>query len=160
MTRTIITFAAIVAALSIIGTAAASGTARDPRVPALQRSVSVLAAKVGALQAQVNQNATVINHEIDLATCRWTFQSHFNYGVLNIFAALIGSDGYADQTPSDNGACQRVGINPPRTFASVGRSPFNTLVGLQARVLDTSKLSAYRPGGSHSLMVAARAATH
>jgi hypothetical protein len=126
MTRTIITFVAIVAALSIIGTAAASSTARDPRVPALQQ-------KIAALQAQVSQNAKVLNQQIDLSTCRWTYQSHFNYGVLNIFAIMIGEAQTPDNTPSDNGACARVGMNPPR-FLSVQKSPFSTLVGLLAAV--------------------------
>ena len=118
---------AVAIALLSATSAQASTTARDPRVPALQRTVAALSAKVLALQAQVDQNANALNHEIDLGTCRFVYQSHFNFVVLNVFATIIGSGGYPDSTPSDAGACSRVGITPPRFLAAVERSPFATL---------------------------------
>jgi hypothetical protein len=76
--------ALIVAALVLIPTAAtAASAAKDPRVPALQREVK-------ALQAQVSQNATALNQQMDQSTCKWAYQSHFNFGVLNIFALMLG----------------------------------------------------------------------
>ena len=91
---------ACLAALIAAGSATAAPQARDPRVPALLQQVARLT------------NALVFEH--DLGTCRWTYQSHFNYGVLNIFALMIGEAQTADATPSDGGACSRVGMNPPK----------------------------------------------
>lgn len=134
MRRICIVVVALAAALSLTAVATAGTVARDPRVPALQ-------AKVAALQAQVNQNANVLNAQIDLNACKWTYQSHFNYAVLNIFATIIGTAGYPDQTASDNGACSRVGISPPAKYRLVEgvtvytpRAPFGTLVGWLAAI--------------------------
>jgi hypothetical protein len=93
--------------------AASANAASDPRVPGLQRQVT-------RLQQQMRTLVTVIVHDEDLATCRAVYQSHFNYGVLNIFNLMLGSPQIADQTGSDNGACSRVGISPPaRRLAGV-----------------------------------------
>lgn len=95
--------ALIIAALVLIPAAAtAASAAKDPRVPALQREVK-------ALQAQVSHNATALNQEMDQSTCKWAYQSHFDFGVLNIFALMLGQPQIADTTGSDNGACARTG---------------------------------------------------
>lgn len=121
MSKLLILLAVIAALIAVVaGSANAASQARDPRVPALQRQVAVL--------------TSALSHEIDLGTCRWTYQSHFNYGVLNIFAIMIGEAQTADQTPSDNGACSRVGLTPPRAFKAKA-SPFDTLIGLQDSLL-------------------------
>jgi hypothetical protein len=53
------------------------------------------------------------------------WQGHINYDFINLFSLMIGGDAYADNTPSDNGSCARVGMNTPtpRRLASI-RSPF------------------------------------
>jgi hypothetical protein len=118
--------ALIIAALVLIPAAAtAASAAKDPRVPALQREVK-------ALQAQISQNATALNQQMDQSTCKWAYQSHFNFGVLNIFALMLGQPQIDDTTASDNGACARTGIAPPSRFLNTQRSPFQTLVGMLA----------------------------
>jgi hypothetical protein len=126
--------AAALTALICAGTGFATTTARDPRVPALQRQVASLTQQVNSLRNVVNGNATVLNQAIDLSTCRFVYQSHFNYAVLNVFNALLGNPQSADPTPSDNGACARVGITPPRRTLAAHLSPFSTMVGLLSSV--------------------------
>jgi hypothetical protein len=101
----VIVLCAIVAAQ-----ASAAPAARDPRVPALQR--------------QVAQLTTALSHEVDLNQCEWTYQSHYNYGVLDILSMVIGSDRVTDATPSDGGACNRVGITTPTRTMQALKSPF------------------------------------
>lgn len=111
--------AALIAALTLVLSGVAQA-ASDPRVPALQRKVAAL--------------TKAVLYDEDLSTCHWTYQSHINYGFLNLFEDLIyGAAQTADSTPSDKGACQRVGMNPPayRSAASVKLDPFGSLVSLQ-----------------------------
>lgn len=112
--------------LALAGTAAAAPSARDPRVPTLQRQVRSLQTQVTELQNVVNNNATVLNRAVDLADCRFVYQFRFNVAVLDIFAAMFGAAPYSGGFPSDNGACARVGISPP-TRLLAGRSPLTAL---------------------------------
>lgn len=114
-----LTICLLLTALVATSAATASPVARDPRVPALQRQVQTLQHQLGTVTQAVLRDE-------DIATCRWAYQSHINFGFLNLFAAMLGASPYQDTTPSDNGACQRVGMNPPRrTFQA--SSPFAQL---------------------------------
>jgi hypothetical protein len=124
MKRIVCIIAVVVAALSITATAAA---ASDPRVPALQR-------KVAQQQRQIATLTNAVLHDEDLATCRAVYQSHLNYGFLNLFSIMLGYPQVSDTTPSDNGACQRVGIQPPSRRSLQARlDPFGSLVTLALR---------------------------
>lgn len=121
----------LICLLALIGAtgATAASAARDPRVPALQQQVAKLKRDVAIL-------ANAIIHDEDLSTCRFIYQSHFNFAMLDLIALGFGLDPVADSTPSDQGACQRVGIAPPtnRSLASARIDPFGSLVAAQLRI--------------------------
>jgi hypothetical protein len=109
--------------LVILVAASATGAApagSDPRVPALQRRVATVEQQLAALTNAVQHNA-------DLDACLWTYQSHFNYAMLALWAALLDQPAPQDRTGSDNGACGRVGITPPSSRRTAGLSPLEAV---------------------------------
>ena len=128
--------------LALVLVPPAMSASRDPRVPALQRQVKALQAEVaslssqvGSLSATVNSVKGVITRDEDINTCLFMHQGHFNNAVINVFAAMLGNPQVADTTPSDNGACARVGLTPPaRRVAS--SSPFASVTYWDAVVAE------------------------
>lgn len=117
-----------VAAVLLLTVASAASAATDPRVPGLQRQVT-------ALKRQLAVLTSAVIHDEDLATCRSVYQSHVNFGMLDLWAILLGEPQPADTTGSDNGACSRVGIAPPTSRVLASRlDPFGSLVALQLQL--------------------------
>lgn len=133
--KTVVMSLAVVLALVLV--APAMSASRDPRVPALQKQVKALRGEVASLSSQVgslssqvtslsatvNSVKGVITRDEDINTCLFIHQGHFNNAVVNVFAAMLGNPQVADTTPSDNGACARVGLTPPARRVA-NSSPF------------------------------------
>lgn len=133
----------LVALLALVGASSASAANRDPRVAPLQRQVQALTQRVNSLVEVVNRNADAINHNGDLGDCRFAYQIRFNRAVVNLFAAILNAPQDNSPLPSDNGACQRVGIAPPllRTLSS---SPLGVMAGAMAALVSTAHLSHWK----------------
>lgn len=102
---------AVGALLAVPATAGAATAAKDPRVPALQQKVNTLQSQVATLQQQVQHDELVI-------ACGFATQDAYNISNLNLWAALLDVAPYNGPGPNDGGACAKLGLPAPRSFAS------------------------------------------
>jgi hypothetical protein len=107
------TLAALATVLVVAGTSAASSTAKDPRVPALQRQVATLTSQVTTLQQQVQHDELVV-------ACGFATQEAYDIANLNLWAAVLDQAPYGGPAPDDGGACAKLGLPAPsaRSLAS------------------------------------------
>jgi hypothetical protein len=125
MTKLALFVSIILAAL--IAASTVSAATRDPRVPALQRQVA-------ALNARLAQAVQIINHNADVMDCNTAWYNedwNVNWQLWSLLLNMMPPPLF---DISDNGACTRIGRTPPsgvRTLAA-HRSPFDTVIGLQA----------------------------
>lgn len=129
-------FIIILAVLALAAPAtAAAPQARDPRVPALQPQVAALSGQVAALNGQMSR----VN---DKADCYYIKNLDLNIGLTNVVSAIVtaltGTSYPEIQPASDNGACARAGISPPRSLHTLG------LTTMQRQVEALRALSAGR----------------
>jgi len=115
----------ILALLVALILASSASAASDPRVPGLQRKVTALQAQVADLQYQLSGLQFQLIKTDDRELCRWVYQSHLDYDYLNMFAVVFGQVQTPDATPSDGGACARVGLAPPGPLVL---NPFGLIV--------------------------------
>jgi hypothetical protein len=99
------------ALLAVPATAGAATAAKDPRVPALQQKVNTLQSQVATLQQQVQRDELLI-------ACGFATQDAYNIANLNLWAALLNVPPYNGPGPNDGGACSKLGLPAPLSFAS------------------------------------------
>jgi len=102
---------AVAALLAAPASAGAATAAKDPRVPALQQKVNALQGQVATLQQQIQHDELVV-------ACGFATQDAYNIANLNLWAALLSAPAYSGPGPDDGGACAKLGLPAPRTFAS------------------------------------------
>jgi hypothetical protein len=119
----LMTLAVLATVLLVAGTAAAGSTAKDPRVPALQKKVTALGTQIGILLQQVQHDELVL-------ACGFAQQDAYNILNLNLWATLLGVPAYNGPGPNDGGACAKLGLPAPSSRSLASRSPLGAIAGL------------------------------
>jgi hypothetical protein len=119
----LITLAALATVLVVAGTSAAGSTAKDPRVPALQKKVTALETQIATLQQQVQHDELVL-------TCGFAQQDAYNILNLNLWATLLGVAAYNGPAPNDGGACSKLGLPAPSSRTLPGHSSLGAIAGV------------------------------